>query len=258
MSVGLSLYAPRVSVLHQLHPLTKLILALCLTLIGLLLPGIWPSYLLFFAVVLPLAFWGQVGRLLLQTSWKILWPFALSVFLIQGFFWGKGTVLLALGPLTLKQEGVLFALSSVGHILLVISSFFLLSLTTRPDMVMLALTQVGLPGSIAYLVATTIQIVPRFQAKATAIVDAQRARGLETEGNLWRRAQAVVPVIMPLVLGSLVDVEERAIAIESRAFGAKRPKTSLLEMPDSPVQAVARWAMLALTVAVLIARLVWR
>ena len=253
-----SIYVARSSGLHQLHPLTKLLLTLSIPLIGLALPGAWPSYLLLVFVVIPLAVWGQVWPQLIRTSWQLVVPFAVSVFLIQGFFWGRGTILFALGPLALKKEGILFALSSVGHILIVVGSFLLLSLTTRPDMLMLALTQIGLPSSIAYLVAATIQIVPRFQTKATTIVEAQRARGLETEGNLLRRAQALLPVVMPLVLGSLVDVEERAIAIESRAFSAKRPKTSLIEMPDSPRQTVARWVLATVTLISIVVGVLWR
>jgi energy-coupling factor transport system permease protein len=258
MSAGFSIYEARTSGLHHLHPLTKLLLAISIPIVGLALPGAWPSYLLLFFVVLPLAVWGQVWQRLAQASWNIVWPFAVSVLLIQGLFWGKGAVLFSLGPLSLKLEGILFAISSVGHIFLVVSSFMLLSLTTRPDTLMLALTQVGLPGSIAYLVATTIQIVPRFQAKATTIVEAQRARGLETEGNILRRSRALLPVVLPLVLGSLVDVEERAIAIESRAFSARRPKTSLIEISDSSAQARIRWLIVGVSVATIVAGVLWR
>jgi energy-coupling factor transporter transmembrane protein EcfT len=58
----------------------------------------------------------------------------------------------------------------------------------------------------------------------------------------------LLPLVGPLVFGSLVDVEERAIALEARAFKAKRIKTSLLQIPDSPGQNVLRVGLIVLTV----------
>ncbi|MFQ5856448.1 MAG: energy-coupling factor transporter transmembrane component T, partial [Anaerolineae bacterium] len=147
---------------------------------------------------------------------------------------------------------------STGRILLIVSSFLLLTLSTRPDALMIALTQRGIPTSIAYIILATIQIVPRFQAKAATILDAQRSRGLETEGSLLLRARALLPLVQPLVLGSIVDIEERAIALEARAFGRRGPKTSLLVLTDSPAQAAVRWVLLVATIVVLVARVLMR
>jgi len=243
--VSIGLYAARNSGLHALHPLTKLSLAGFSLVGGLTLPEAWAIYAFWIAVILPLAAWGKVGVELFRAAGRVTLPFAVSVFLIQGLLWPGGTPLVAVGPLSLKQEGLVFALVSTGRILTVVSSFILFALATRPDALMLSLTQRGLPGSLAYVVVATVQIVPRFQAKAAAILDAQRARGLETEGRLWRRARAVLPLVAPLILGSLVEVEERALAIEARAFNHPGPKTSLMEIAEAPWERAARWILIA-------------
>jgi len=93
-------------------------------------------------------------------------------------------------------------------------------------------------------VLATIQIAPRFQAKANTILDAQRARGLETEGGVGRRVRALLPLVVPLVLGSIIDIEERAMSLEARAFSREGKKTSLLVLPDSAAQKAARAALL--------------
>jgi energy-coupling factor transport system permease protein len=255
--MSLSIYAARPSVFHALHPLTKLTLALCLPISGLLWPWAWASWVLLLGGIAPLAAWGQVAGRLARALWAIVWPFAFSILLIQGFFWRGGLVWLTLGPLQLKAEGIRFALSSIGGIGLVVGSFLLLALTTRPDHLMLALTNLGLPSSVAYVVSSSIQIAPRFQARATAILDAQQARGLETEGNLWRRARAFIPLVLPLVLSSIVEVEERAIALEARGFGAQRAKSSLITLTDSTIQRLWRWGLCLLTLLALGAK-VWR
>ena len=255
MSEALSLFVPRSSGVHRLHPLTKLTITGFLLVAGLVLPGAWTTYALFGLVLLPLALWGQVWKELLRLSWRVTLPFAISVFLIQGFLWPGGTPLVYIGPFSLKSEGLMFALASTGRILIVVSSFIWFALTTRPDRLMTALAQRGLPASLAYTIVATIQIVPRFQARAATIIDAQRSRGLETEGSLLRRAQAVVPLVVPLILSSLVDVEERALAIESRAFNRPGPKTSLAEIAEARWEPALRIAVLLATVIALAFRL---
>ncbi|MFC7741334.1 hypothetical protein ACFQXA_10555 [Nocardiopsis composta] len=53
----------------------------------------------------------------------------------------------------------------------------------------------------------------------------------------------------PLLLGALTDVENRSIAMESRAFGAAVRPTALTVVPDSAAQRAARWAMILAAVA---------
>jgi energy-coupling factor transporter transmembrane protein EcfT len=104
---------------------------------------------------------------------------------------------------------------------------------------------------------TTLQLVPQFVIKANTILDAQRSRGLETQGNIITRARALLPLVLPLVLGSLLEVEERAIAIEARAFNSNRVETSLLEIPDSQNQKFARIGLVVVTVLVVTYRTIW-
>jgi energy-coupling factor transport system permease protein len=246
-----SLFIARDSPIHRLNPLTRLALTGLLLVAGLLLPGTWINYLLFLGVVLPLSLAAGVTRQLFRTAVKIVLPFAISVFLIQGFFWPGGTPVLQIGPLSLKSEGLQFAIVSTGRILMIVSSFLWFSMTTRPDHLMNSLSRIGFPSNLAYVIVATIQIAPRFQARAATILDAQRARGLETEGSLRIRARALVPLVIPLVLSSLIDVEERALAVEARAFNRQGPKTFLIDLPDAAWEHAARWLMVIVMILIL-------
>jgi energy-coupling factor transport system permease protein len=243
MTEAFSLYVPRDSRVHKLHPLTKLLLVGFLLAGALALPGIWSTYILLLSVVFPLAVWGRILKDLVGATWRVALPFALSVFLIQGFLWTGGTPLIGIGPLSLKKEGLVFAIASTGRILVVISTFLWFAFTTRPDTLMIALAQRGLPSSLAYIIVATIQIVPRFRSRAVSIMDAQRARGLETGGRLLQRVRAILPLVIPLILSSLIDVEERALAIEARAFNRPGPKTSLVEIGEARWEPVSRWGI---------------
>jgi energy-coupling factor transport system permease protein len=258
LSQELSIYVARASGAHRLHPTTKLTLAGLLLISGLVLPGSWPTYILFLGILSPLALWGQVLRELYRTTLRVGLPFATSVFLIQGFLWPGGTPIFSLGPFSLKEEGLAFAAASTGRILLVVGSFIWFALTTRPDTLMIALVQRGFPANLAYIIVATIQIVPRFQARATAILDAQHARGLETEGGFRVRVKAVVPLVVPLILSSLVDVEERALAIEARGFSHPGVKTSLEEIYEAPWERFLRWSAILAAGAAIGFRVWWQ
>lgn len=255
---NLSMYVARESGLHNLHPLTKSLLVLCLLAAGLALPGRWIGYIIFIAFIIPLTLWGKIFWELIRAVGKITWPLALSVLIIQSLFWGKGTPIFEFWMIAPKEEGILFAFISIGRIILTMSDFILFAMTTRPDMLMISLKQVGMPSGLAYIVVTTLQIIPSFQMKASTILDAQRSRGLETEGNILVRSRALVPLVLPLVLGSLMDVEERAIAIQARAFGAKREETSLIEIPDTNEQKIFRRILIFLIPTIILFRVLWQ
>lgn len=246
-----SFFLPRSSGLHSLYPLTKLIGTLVIVLIG--FPARWSALpiALFLFVVLPLAVWGKIARPVLRVTLIVILPFALSLALVQGLFYpGPAHLLFSFGPLVLKREGLIFAYGTASRILLLAGAGLLLLFSTPPSDLMQSLTERGMPHALAYIVVTAIQLLPQMRAKAAAIVDAQRSRGLETEGSILNRIRAVVPLLGPLVLGALADVDERAMALEARAFSLPRAKTSFKELRDTQRQAIVRWAMVLGTLAI--------
>ena len=87
--------------------------------------------------------------------------------------------------------------------------------------------------------------------RAQQIAAAQRARGLDTEGSLGRRVRGVLPIVGPVILGSIAEVEERTLALEARGFTRPGKRTLLWWPSDSTRQRVVRWGLvLALLVVV--------
>ncbi len=250
-----TLYISRDSSLHRAHPLSKLALIGLAIVAGATLPDpLWilAVYALF---LIPLALAGGVLRNFLRSSLLLIWPFALSLFLIQGFFAPGQQILLQIGPLTLKLEGLLLAADYTARILVWLSAVVLLMLITRPDHLMLALTQRGLPDQIGYIILTALQIIPRFQMRAETILDSQRARGLETEGNLLQRLRALIPLAAPLILSSILELDERAIALEARGFTHAGKRTSLAQLHDTSSQVALRWFLLIVILALIAGRI---
>ena len=249
MHERLSFYVKRDSALHNLNPLTKIILALSIILVSIFSPWYWTSLILLLLVIVPLGFAGKVAREYFNSAIRLIIPAAGFIFLMQAFFQPVGdTVIFNFWFLDITQESLSFAFRMATRITVMISAFTLFLLTTHPSELMSDLTCRGLPPQFAYVIISTLQILPQMQAKAQTIIAAQQSRGLDTQSTFLKRAGSVVPLVSPLVFGSLVEVEERAIAIEARGFTSKKVKTSLHEIPDSKLDQAIRWGLVILVI----------
>jgi len=110
------------------------------------------------------------------------------------------------------------------------------------------------PVSVAFLLAATLSAIPALRARAGHLVDAQRSRGLRTRGGPLIRLAALRALALPLVLSALHEVDERAMALETRGFDPQVRRTPLAPPPDSLAQRISRWGLVLSCVALL----VWR
>jgi len=256
MHERLSFYVKRDSTLHHLNPLTKLTLVMGLILISFLSPWYWTPHILLMVVIFPLSLIGSVNREFFRAFLRLILPAASFLFFMQAFFQPIGDeVVFKIWFLDITQESLLFAFRNAMRITVMVSSFTMFLLTTHPSELMSDLTRRGLPPQFAYVIISTLQILPQMQAKAQTIISAQRSRGLDTQSNFLRRAGSLGPLVGPLVFGSLVEVEERAIAIEARGFTSTHRKTSLYDIPDTNLDQALRWILVALVLITVVLRL---
>ena len=252
MKSSLSLYLPKESWVHRLNPVTKLILMLCFVVMGFSVKNYWLPWGLAITL-LGISGSGKIFRPLLSKLITIVLPFITFLFFIHGFFSPKGeTILVQWGAVTLFKEGVFFAVLMSGRITSAVAASLIFVFCTSPDDLTISLRQKGVPTGLVYLLGATLQIIPLMKKRADSISAAQQTRGVETSGTLKNRIKAFFPLVQPLILSSLVDVEERAIALEARCFWVKGDKTSLREIKDPQIEKVIRWAMGILTLVVLI------
>jgi energy-coupling factor transport system permease protein len=112
----------------------------------------------------------------------------------------------------------------------------------------------GVPPRLAFVANASVQTVPAMAERATAIVAAQRARGLDTEGSFFRRVRGLLPVVGPVILGSIGEVEERSMTLEARAFTRPGRRSLLWSPPDAGWQRAARWLLVIGLVGLILAR----
>jgi energy-coupling factor transport system permease protein len=192
---------------------------------------------------------------LLRYSLLFSLPLALSALIVNVFFFPGGQdVLLRLGPITATREGLSFAIEILARIAAISGAITLFYLTTRPSELVLDLERRGVSPRLAFVANASVQTVPAMAERAAAIVAAQRARGLDTEGSFLKRLRGIVPIVGPVMLGSIAEVEERSMTLEARAFTRPGRRSLLWSPPDSSPQRAVRWLLVAGFVLLVLAR----
>jgi energy-coupling factor transport system permease protein len=215
---------------------------------------VWPLVIVAVAVLLPAVSAGVLPTLL-RYSLLFSLPIALSALLINLFFFPGGqTVLLQLGPITATAEGLSFAVEILARIAAISGAVTLFYLTTKPSELVLDLERRGVPPQLAFVANSSVQTVPAMAERASAIVAAQRARGLDTEGSLLKRLRGIVPIVGPVMLGAINEVEERSMTLEARAFTRPGRRSLLWSPPDASWQRLLRWLLLIGFVGLIVAR----
>lgn len=227
---------------RSLNPTTKLVVAVCEALVAFTVRG-WSGPL---AVLLALALTAAVARLgrsllpfLLATI-----PLTASILLVNTFlFPGATDRIFSFGPLVPTWTGLEAALQATLRVIAFAMSVAVLVLTTRPDELVADLERRGAARGVTFVIGATVRTIPRLIQRAREITEAQRARGLDTQGRLWRRLWGVLPLAAPLVFASLNEVEQQTMALEARAFSAPGRRTALRVFPEGPGEHILRWAM---------------
>ncbi|HEU5359422.1 MAG TPA: energy-coupling factor transporter transmembrane component T [Gemmatimonadales bacterium] len=238
------------SPIGRAHPFTPLTATLAVVFLAFLLPApAGPVVLALLAVACaPLV--GDAAAL--YPALIIVVPLWLLLFLVLGVL--GDAPFTALGPVTLSVAGTREALAQGARLTAIVVPSLLALRGFRAARFVDAAAERGWPFSAAYLVAATLQTIPRLRHRVILIRDAQRSRGLKVRGSIVQRVRALVPLTLPLILGALADADDRAVALESRGVaavvvpGARR--TPLDPPADSILDRTIRWgAVLAVVLA---------
>lgn len=223
----------------RLHPFTPFVLVGGVAVLAFLLPAPIGPVALYAAVLVTAVALGMARA-------------ALAAALVTLPLWG---FLLLLHVLLPGGEGVESATAQGARLGAVATASLMALRAFRPSRFLDAAAARGWTLHAAYLIVATLQAGPRLRARAAGILEAQRARGLRAGGSPVQRLRALVPLTLPLVLGTLSEVDDRAMALEVRGFGGSdHARTPLRAERVSPLDRSLRWGT-ALAIALAAA---WR
>ncbi|MDW0112546.1 energy-coupling factor transporter transmembrane component T [Sporosarcina saromensis] len=228
MNKNMTLYVERPSPIHRIDPLTKLLFVV----LSVVSTYMMQSHLFAVGAVLLACFvlWiGNVFKFILPVIGLSLFLIG-SILIIHGFFHpDRATILVEIGTFPIYKEGFSVALLLTLRLMNMLLSFGVLILTTKPSELVDALVQKGLSPRFGYVLLSVLQIIPQMLGRAQKITEAQRSRGLETEGSLWVRLKSFIPLLGPVVLNGLSETRERSLALEARGFNVRGKRTSIQE-----------------------------
>ena len=228
----------RIDLVNNLYPTTKFIGVIVIILSAFIVPGWKYSYSIFFVCALIALISGKLKGYLLITV-NSLGILIFFMFLIQAVLIPSGEILYKIGFINVYKDGFYQALNLSSKLVAFTSAFILFFRVTTVKDFILSLENMGLHPKVTYVIMSTLQMIPEMKKEAGVISDAQKTRGVETEGNIFVRAKAFVPVLIPLVLSSIAKTEERAITLESRAFSSGAKKTRLYNIKKTRNDTIA-------------------
>lgn len=257
--ITLGQYYPEQSVIHRLDARTK-ILGTLLYIIEVFLVN---SFAGFGLVILALGILIAISRVPVRFIFKglkavvfiILLTFVLNLFMFDG------TVLWHWKFLTITYEGLYRSCFMALRLILLIIGTSMLTLTTKPmeltdglEKLLKPFNRLGLPShEIALMMSIALRFIPTLLEETDKIMKAQQARGADFEsGNLMQRVKNMIPILIPLFVGSFRIAQDLALAMEARCYHGGVGRTRMKEIVFSRRDGVAG-VLLAVFLGIVIA-----
>lgn len=206
------------TVIHKIDPRSKLVYVALFTTLTILYANPLVLLLLFSSTI-PIVLIAKISNRW-GTSIRGSYLFLMLIFIFNFIvlYWQKNDLLSA----------TLGSTSIVLRFITLISLFSTFFLTTAPEDLTQSMVQLRIPYDYALTFNMAMRFVPTLSREAQIIVDAQKSRGLEMEkGNVVQKVRNFIPVLIPLIVSSFRRAELVADAMESRAFGASKKRTTL-------------------------------
>ena len=240
----------------KLYPLTKLYLALALIISAFIIPSHIYDYSMIIICGIIVSFENKLKIYSKRIFLSLFWLFT-AIFIIQSLFIPAGEVWLKFGFISVYKEGVMKAIGLTSKLTAIVSALTMLTLITPVKDFTLALEKKGLNPKAAFILMLTLQTIPEMKKQADVIMDSQKARGIETEGNVIVRAKALIPIFIPLVLSSIANTEERAITLEARGFSVGEKRTILYDIEETKNDKVMKIILAIFIVLNIVWRVLW-
>ena len=233
--ITLGQFFPGDTPIHKLDPRTKL-LCVILYIVALFNAKGPLTYGIMIAVL-------AVCILVSRVEWRALTRGLKPVYFIVAFtaimnmFFTSGTPVADVWLLRhITWEGIISAVQMVLRIVMLIMGTFLMTYTTSPialtdglEHLLSPLKKLRFPvHELAMMMSIALRFIPTLIEETDKIMSAQKARGADFEtGNIFQRAKALVPILVPLFISAFRRADELATAMECRCYHGGQGRTAL-------------------------------
>ena len=236
-------YIPIDSLIHRLDPRAKMI-ALFILIVSIFIPKSWWAFLIIGIVLFIGLLLAKVGIKMIVKSFKPMLMMMAFLLLVNCLTIKTGTLLFNIGQFSIYSDGILNTLFVIVRLMLMICLTTLLTATTKPLDLTLAIEWLLKPlelikvptHEIAMMVSIALRFIPTIIEETMRIMNAQQSRGVDFEnGNLSSKIASILSLIVPLFSVAFERAYELADAMDARGYipGAKRTRYHILKFKFS-------------------------
>ena len=158
---------------------------------------------------------------------------------VFNLFLTPGEELVSFWKLKITAEGLKNAIVMAVRLTYLILGTSVMTLTTTPNQLtdgletgLGFLKKVRVPiHEIAMMMSIALRFIPTLLEETDKIMKAQQARGADFEsGNIFNRAKALVPILVPLFISAFRIAQDLAMAMEARCYRGGKGRTRMHEM----------------------------
>jgi energy-coupling factor transport system permease protein len=237
-------YVKKDTPLDRMNPLVKLLYMALALLLVVQCTHIEDISILLIWIVVASAWW-VVGRVELRSLGfllKLLSLLFVFLFIVQGltYRFGDTTVLLKLFDWPYYENGVFirnYGVFTVGgimyglvvalRVIAVVIVIPIFTMTSPMSRISASLSRIHVPQKVIFMFITAMRFVPLVQESMDNIIEAQKIRGFDLDSaNMYQKLRrAYIPIITPLLLLMFRRAMDLEVAINARAFGARKDRT---------------------------------
>lgn len=241
------------SYIGKLYPATKFWLLCVIVFLCMFTPGYILQYSML-GLILVLSFLSCTTKQFIATFLKSIFMIVIFIFVVQVYLINNQDSVSLWWFIKYSQSGLQNSLLITSKIVGISSAIIYFFQVTSVKDINYGLEKAGINKKITYVIIATIQLIPQMMMLSHTITDAQKARGIETQGSVIVRLKAFLPMIGPLVLTSIQQTEEKVLTLESRGFSSIKNKSSIYSVQRKPID----YFLVVLCVVILFGFISWR
>ena len=213
------------SLVGKWYPSTKLMIVLTAILVSMFATENSYQWVIFVFTILLCILSGVIVDFI-KVFLKSIFLIVIFIFLVQVFIVSNPDSQIIWLFIKFSNVGLQNSIQLSSRIVAISSIIIWFFLVTSVKDIVYAMEKAHFSKKLTFVISSTIQLIPQMSKLSQTITDAQKARGVESDGNLWVRMKAFIPMIGPLILTSIQQTDERVLTLEARGFSSSKSKTS--------------------------------
>ena len=179
--------------------------------------------------------------------------FILLITVAFNLFLTPGEPVLTVWKLRITKEGIGVAISMALRLSFLIIGSSVMTLTTTPNNLTDGLEKMLSPlkvikvpvHEVAMMMSIALRFIPILLEETDKIMKAQIARGADFEsGNIFKRAKALVPLLVPLFISAFRRANDLAMAMEARCYRGGDGRTKMKPLVYKKIDFIAYFVIL--------------